>query len=105
MNGNGHEFEPADIDFTLGPVRARAQMGGFAVRTKEPPDTCPRCGESMAGRTWHSYLGHLGLHGLADAYFGGDMKAAQRRLMENGWAAQDSDIIRHFYYRPIQEGK
>lgn len=63
--------------------------GGKAVKTKTPPDTCPRCGRSMAGRTWHSYLGHLGLHGLANNYFGGDMRAAQKRLQQNGLARQD----------------
>jgi hypothetical protein len=43
----------------------------------------------MAGRRWHSYLGHLGLHGLADRYFKGDLQAAQQRLRENGLAHQD----------------
>ena len=39
--------------------------------------------------TWHSYLGHLGLHGLADNHFGGDLEAAQRHLRGNGLARQD----------------
>jgi len=64
-------------------------LGGHAVKDKEPPEVCPRCGESMAGRSWHSYLGHLGLHGLADNHFGGDIEATQRRLRENGLARQD----------------
>ena len=65
------------------------RLGGLAVKDKTPPATCPRCGQSMAGRTWHSYLGHLGLHGLANAYFGGDLGAAQERLRRNGLARQD----------------
>jgi hypothetical protein len=55
-----------------------APLGGKAVASKAPPDRCPRCGRSMAGRVWHSCLGHLGLHGLADKYFGGDMEAAHK---------------------------
>lgn len=51
--------------------------------------TCPRCGEDMSGRVWHSFLGHLGLHGLADRYFDGDMQAAQKSLRNNGLARQD----------------
>jgi hypothetical protein len=43
----------------------------------------------MMGRTWHSYLGHLGLHGLADKYFDGDIEAAQRHLRCNSLARQD----------------
>ena len=66
-----------------------APLGGQAVKNKTPPDICFRCGRSMAGRSWHSYLGHLGLHGLADKYFDGDIKAAQKRLRHNGLALQD----------------
>ncbi len=66
-----------------------APLGGRAVKYKIPPDRCLRCGQSMAGRTWHSYLGHLGLHGLADNHFGGDIKAAQKRLRHNALARQD----------------
>lgn len=66
-----------------------ARAGGRAVITKRPPETCPECGKRMAGRSWHSYLGHLGLHGLAQAYFGGDVAACQRRLRRNGQARQD----------------
>lgn len=66
-----------------------ASKGGKAVKVKTPPATCSRCGQEMAGRTWHSYLGHLGLHGLADRYFGGDMQAAQKRLRLNSLALQD----------------
>ncbi len=43
----------------------------------------------MAGRVYHSYLGHLGLHGLADKYFDGDIEEAQKRLRENGRARSD----------------
>lgn len=65
-------------------------LGGQAVAKKEVPLSCPRCGkELMFGTPWHSYLGHLGLHGLADKYFGGDLAAAQRHLRRNGLARQD----------------
>jgi hypothetical protein len=66
-----------------------ASRGGKAVAKKIPPRKCSRCGRSMKGRTWHSYLGHLGLHGLADNHFNGDMAAAQRHLRRNGLARQD----------------
>ena len=66
-----------------------APLGGRAVSSKTPPSTCPRCGFPMAGRPWHSYLGHLGMHGLADNWFDGDIQAAQRRLRRNGLARQD----------------
>jgi hypothetical protein len=66
-----------------------APAGGKAVAGRTPPAECPRCGQPMAGRKWHSYLGHLGLHGLADNWFGGDIQAAQRRLRRNGLARQD----------------
>ncbi len=66
-----------------------APLGGQAVKAKIPPAICPRCGRDMAGRSWHSYLGHLGLHGLADKYFGGDLEAAQQHLRRNSLAVQD----------------
>jgi hypothetical protein len=66
-----------------------ASLGGQAVKHKTPPETCPRCSQRMAGRKWHSYLGHLGLHGLADRYFDSDIQAALRRLRSNGLASQD----------------
>jgi hypothetical protein len=66
-----------------------APRGGRAVKNKTPPDRCLRCRQSMTGRSWHSYLGHLGLHGLADRYFDGDLKAAQQHLRRNGLARQD----------------
>lgn len=64
-------------------------LGGKAVISKAVPTTCPRCGIPMQGRVYHSFLGHLGLHGFADKYFNGDMGAAQKRLRENGLARQD----------------
>jgi len=69
--------------------RSIHSLGGKAVIEKDHPANCPRCGKSMQGRSYHSFLGHLGLHGLADKYFGGDLKAAQKRLRENGRARQD----------------
>lgn len=65
------------------------RLGGKAVIGRQPPASCPQCSESMQGRTYHSYLGHLGLHGVANKYFGGDIRAAQKRLRENGLARQD----------------
>jgi hypothetical protein len=64
-------------------------LGGQAVISKSAPAICPRCNASMVGRSWHSFLGHLGLHGLADKYFKGDIQAAQKQLRENGLARQD----------------
>lgn len=72
------------------PKRSPQSAGGLAVRTRRAPPFCPRCGkEIMFGTPWHSYLGHLGLHGLADRYFNGDLTAAQTRLRNNGLAKQD----------------
>lgn len=82
------------------------RQGGKAVGSKTPPAACPRCGGSMAGRSWHSFLGHLGLHGLAARYFGGDIEAAQRRLRENGQARQDPAAWNGAFvrYRPVWVG-
>jgi hypothetical protein len=82
-----------------------APLGGRTVTSKIPPARCPRCGRSMKGRVWHSYLGHLGLHGLADKYFGGDLKAAQKRLRNNGLARQDPIPCNHAMprYCPVGE--
>jgi len=90
-------------------VRGRkigAAAGGKAVVNKTPPDVCPRCGQSMAGRSWHSYLGHLGLHGLADNWFCGDLEMAQRQLRRNGLARQDPMPGNGGWpaYRPVTEG-
>ena len=65
------------------------RRGGLAVAQRQAPERCPVCGKKMAGRSWHSYLGHLGLHGLARRYFDGDLDATQRRLRRNGLARQD----------------
>jgi hypothetical protein len=74
----------------LSPAQIEARRkGGRAVIPRVPPPTCTRCGKSMAGRSWHSYLGHRGLHGLADSRFGGDLEACQRHLRDNGLARQD----------------
>jgi hypothetical protein len=82
-----------------------ASSGGKAVAARTPPDTCPRCSKPMAGRTWHSYLGHLGLHGLADNWFCGDIEAAQRQLRRNGLARQDPAPWNGAMpeYRPVTE--
>jgi len=69
--------------------RSIQSLGGKAVITKDVPAACPHCQKPMAGRTYHSFLGHLGLHGLANKYFNGDIEAAQKRLRENGRARQD----------------
>jgi len=75
---------------TQTPKKTPQQLGGLAVRTKQPPLNCPRCGKDILFCTpWHAYLGHLGLHGLADRYFNGDLKAAQMHLRRNGLARQD----------------
>jgi hypothetical protein len=75
---------------SLSQKRAKAgSLGGQAVIKKTPPQRCPRCNQSMEGRTYHSYLGHLGLHGLAEKHFKGDVQAAQKRLRENGRARSD----------------
>ncbi len=70
-------------------TRKERSRGGRALADKEPPDTCPRCGEDMTGRCWYSYIGHLGLHGFADNHFDGDTRAAQRQLRRNGRAVQN----------------
>jgi hypothetical protein len=79
-------------------------LGGKAVIEKDPPANCPRCGKTMQGRSYHSYLGHLGLHGLADKYFDGDIEAAQKRLRENGRARSDPFPANGAWkpYQPIQ---
>jgi len=64
-------------------------IGGHACKKLTPPEICPQCGSSMIGRKYFSYLGHLGLHGYANKYFNGDIRAAQRHLQRNGLARQD----------------
>jgi len=65
-------------------------IGGKAVAQKfAPPTPCPRCGKVYPFQTsWMAWLGHMGLHGLADKHFGGDIQAAQKRLRQNGQAKQ-----------------
>ena len=82
-----------------------SHLGGKAVARKFPPANCPRCGKIIDWTaSWHSYLGHLGLHGLANRYFNGDIQAAQRRLRENGLARQDPAPWNGAFktYKPIQ---
>ena len=80
-------------------------LGGQAVISKSAPAICPRCNASMIGRSWHSFLGHLGLHGLANKYFNGDIHAAQKQLRENGLARQDPFPGNGAWqaYRPVQQ--
>lgn len=87
-----------------------ARLGGLALAKKWAPAYCPKCGKELPWTmTWYGYLGHLGLHGLADRYFGGDIQAAQRRLQENGRARQEQDASwqngAFKPYRPIKEQK
>lgn len=80
--------------------------GGKAVALKEPPAYCPRCHKEITwGTPWHSYLGHLGLHGLADKYFDGDIEAAQTHLRNNGLARQDPAPWNNAWpkYQPVTE--
>ena len=60
-----------------------ASLGGKAVKGKTPPATCPTCGQPMAGRSWHSYIGHRGLHRTADRHFAGDAVAALRHALRH----------------------
>lgn len=85
--------------------REPCSLGGRAVRSKRPPDKCPKCNEVMAGRKWHSYLGHLGLHGLADRFFDGCMQSAQKRLRQNSLARSDPSPWNGAWpeYKPILE--
>jgi hypothetical protein len=80
-------------------------LGGKSHIARAVPEICPRCGQSMAGRVYHSYLGHLGLHGLADKYFEGDLAAAQERLRRNGLARQDPFEGNGAWprYQPVQQ--
>lgn len=89
-----------------------APLGGKAITTKlAPVDACQRCGRSMLSgdgrrKGYMSYIAHLGLHGLADNHFGGDIEVAQRRLRENGMAKADPVPENGMYprYRPVMEG-
>lgn len=81
--------------------------GGIAATNKkiDQPYQCDHCDKSWpAGTKWAKILGHLGLHGLAKKYFNGNIKAAQERLQQNGWARGDSDTYgRIWHYVSVQE--
>lgn len=82
------------------------RAGGLAVKEKQPPAYCPRCHKPIVfGTPWHSFLGHLGLHGLADKYFNGDLELAQQHLARNGLARQDPAPWNGAFrkYIPVQE--
>lgn len=82
------------------------QLGGLAVAKKHAPTRCPRCGKQYPFATpYMSYLGHLGLHGLADKYFSGDIQAAQAHLRQNGLARQDPAPWNNAWpkYQPVKE--
>lgn len=82
-------------------------LGGKAVAKKHAPPYCPRCGKKFPfAHPWMAYLGHLGLHGLADKYFAGDLVAAQRRLQKNGLARQDPAPWNNAWpkYLSVQDG-
>lgn len=82
-------------------------LGGKAVAKKHAPLSCTRCGKEFPFATpWHVYLGHLGLHGLADKYFEGDLQAAHKRLWQNGLARQDPAPWNGAWpkYRPVTGG-
>jgi ATP-dependent exoDNAse (exonuclease V) beta subunit len=64
-------------------------LGGLAVKSHLFPARCPRCRVSLAGKTYHGYLGHMGMHTYADRYYCGDTSAAARQLAYNGLASQD----------------
>jgi len=79
------------------------QLGGLAVKNRTPPRRCLRCRASFRGRSWHSYLAHMGLHGYADKYHGGDISKAANRLVRNGLAKQDpAPWNGAFKYKPAQ---
>jgi len=70
--------------------RTNNRPGGKAISEKTAPLNCPKCGKEFRFlEAWHVYLGHLGLHGLADRYFDGDICQAQKHLRNNGLARQD----------------
>ena len=86
------------------PPKQRA--GGLAVaKKKAPTEACSRCGKIYPfEKSWMTWLGHKGLHGLADRYFDGDIALAQRRLRENGLAKQDPAAWNGAWpkYRPVK---
>ena len=66
--------------------------GGKAVALKPAPEVCEVCGKSMKGRSWHSYLGHKGLHGFARNHFGGNEAAARYHLTQNSLALAEQGM-------------
>ena len=67
-----------------------APLGGRAVKNRTPPDICFRCGQSMAGRKWHSRFAWgtwdcTATVGSADKYFDGDITAASRGSATTAW--------------------
>lgn len=64
-------------------------LGGLAVKNRTPPKYCLRCRADFRHKSYHQWLGHMGLHGYADKYHGGDISKAARRLARNGLASQD----------------
>lgn len=65
------------------------QLGGLAVRNRTPPRFCLRCHADFRRKSYHQYLGHMGLHGYADKYHNGDISKAATHLARNGLARQD----------------
>ena len=55
------------------------------------PAACPHCGCSLAGYDFNRYLGHLGLHGLANNHFAGDLVAAPTTLARERLEPAKSD--------------
>ena len=89
-------------------VLSPQQRGGQAAARLPAPLQCPRCGKVYPfAHPWMAHLGHLGLHGLADRYFGGDMQAAQTHLRQNGLAKQDPAPWNRAWrpYVPVQEAR
>lgn len=81
------------------------RAGGLTTSAKIAPrgTRCPRCGKSFSGKPWMAYIGHKGLHGLADRYFSGCLSSAARRMALNSVAKYDpAPWNGAFQYKPIQ---
>jgi hypothetical protein len=63
------------------------RRGGKTTASLPAPGPCPRCGRRFESHL--QYAGHLGLHGFADRYTEGDLKAAGLKLGIVGAAAID----------------
>ena len=68
-------------------TNAERQRGGRTTAGKVAPAACRKCGKTFSSHL--AYAGHLGLHGLADRYCGGDMKEALTKFNLLGIAATD----------------